>query len=234
MHVEPILGDVDADEHELSRRGCVHRPRLWIRARHAAPATVRAFGHGGERGATLRHGLIRPSRPRAPVRRQPRPAGRGWQLRDTSRYEYGVGKLEQFVWLIVGLSLVIGALWVASRVVTTVLSSAPPASPLALTLSALVNAINLAVSFLGWYAMRVAARDEPFGVIGAQLRAKLTMLLSSLYLQVTLTVAALAKDDAIALTLDAFGATFVVALMLYKRLADDRAGTTGSARRARD
>lgn len=135
-----------------------------------------------------------------------------------TRYEYGVGKLEQFVWLVVGLSLVVGALWVASRVITTVFSSEPPASPLALTLSALVNAINLVVNFLGWYVMHVAARDDTFGVFGAQLRAKLTMLLSSLFLQWTLTVAALAKDDAIALTLDAIGASFVVGLMLSKGL----------------
>ena len=133
-----------------------------------------------------------------------------------TRYEYGVGKLEQFVWLVVGLSLVIGALWVASRVITTVFSSEPPASPLALTLAAMVNAINLVVNFLGWYVMHVAAREDAFGVFGAQLRAKVTMLLSSLFLQWTLTVAALAKDDAIALTLDALGAIFVVTLMLYK------------------
>jgi divalent metal cation (Fe/Co/Zn/Cd) transporter len=103
-------------------------------------------------------------------------------------------------------------------VFSTVLSSELPASPLALTLAALVNAINLAVNVVGWYAMHVAARSDPSGVFGAQLRARLTMLLSSLFLQVTLTVAALAKDDAIALTLDAVGAIFVVGLMICKGL----------------
>jgi len=42
------------------------------------------------------------------------------------------------------------------------------------------------------------------------------MLLSSLFLQVTLTVAALAKDELIALSLDAVGAIFVTGLMLLK------------------
>lgn len=133
-----------------------------------------------------------------------------------SRYEYGVGKIEQLVWVVVGLSLVIAALWVAQRVVATVLSSEPAASPLGLTMAALVNAINLLVNFVGWHAMHVAARNDPSGVFGAQLRARLTMLLSSLFLQVTLTVAALAKDDVIALILDAVGAIFVVGLMLCK------------------
>jgi divalent metal cation (Fe/Co/Zn/Cd) transporter len=135
-----------------------------------------------------------------------------------SRYEYGVGKIEQLIWVVVGPSLVIAGLWVARSVVATVLSSKPAASPLGLTLAALVNGINLMVNFVGWYVMHVAARDDLSGVFGAQLRARLTMLLSSLFLQATLTVAALAKDDVIALGLDAVGAIFVVGLMLYNGL----------------
>lgn len=135
-----------------------------------------------------------------------------------ARFEYGVGKIERFVWVVVGLSLVIAALWLAQGVFATFFSSEPAASPLGLTMAALVNAINLLVNFIGWYAMHLAARSDPSGVFGAQLRARLTMLLSSLFLQGTLTVAALARDDAIALTLDALGAIFVVGLMLYRGL----------------
>ena len=135
-----------------------------------------------------------------------------------TRFEYGVGKIEQAVWVVIGLSLVIAALWVAHSVVATVFSTEPAASPLGLALSAMVNAINLAVNFLGWYMMHLAARSDASGVFGAQLRAKFTMLLSSVFLQATLTVAALAKDDAIALALDAIGAIFVTGLMLANGL----------------
>ncbi len=131
-----------------------------------------------------------------------------------TRFEYGVGKIEQFVWIVVGLSLVFGALWVARNVVDTIVSSEPAASPLGLAMAAIVNAINLAVNFLGWYAMQVAARSDPSGVFGAQLRARFTMLVASLFLQTTLTAAALAKDSGLALGLDAVGASFVVGLML--------------------
>lgn len=133
-----------------------------------------------------------------------------------SRFEYGIGKIEAFVWATVGASLVIAALWVAWHVVSVVFSSAPPASPLALSLAALVNGFNLAVNFVGWHAMHVAARGDYSGVFGAQLRARLTMLLSSLFLQATLTIAALAKDPVVALGLDAIGATYVVILMLWR------------------
>jgi Co/Zn/Cd efflux system component len=117
-----------------------------------------------------------------------------------TQYEFGVGKIEQFAWVVIGLNLVVAALWVSRSVVVTVFSTEPAATPLGLTLSAMVNAINLLVNFAGWHAMRVATRNDPSGVFAAQLRARLTMLLSSLFLQITLTVAALAKDELIALT----------------------------------
>jgi divalent metal cation (Fe/Co/Zn/Cd) transporter len=132
-----------------------------------------------------------------------------------TQFEYGVGKIEQLVWVVVGLSLIFGAVWVGRSVVDTVVSSEPAASPLGLAMAAIVNAVNLVVNFLGWYAMVVAARGDPSGAFGAQLRARLTMLIASLFLQTTLTAAALARDGAIALGLDAVGALFVTGLMLY-------------------
>ena len=60
-----------------------------------------------------------------------------------TRYEYGVGKMEQFVWVVVGLGMVVGGFWVAQTVVKTILSAEPAASPLGLATAAIVNAINL-------------------------------------------------------------------------------------------
>jgi len=83
-----------------------------------------------------------------------------WLMRAVHRerltqYEYGVGKIEQFAWVLIGLSLVGAALWVLRSVVATVFSAEPAATPLGLTLSAMVNAINLLVNFAGWHAMRM-------------------------------------------------------------------------------
>ncbi len=132
-----------------------------------------------------------------------------------TRYEYGVGKIEQFVSLVVGLGLVVGGLWIAQTVVDTILFAKPAASPLGLTSAAIANSINTLVNVLGWFAMVAASGAADSSAFRAQLRARFTMMVSSLFLQGTLTVAALAKDDAIALILDAFGAIFVTCLMLF-------------------
>ncbi len=131
------------------------------------------------------------------------------------RYEYGVGKIEQFVSLVVGLGLVVSGLWVAQTVVDAILSAQPAAGPLGLTSAAIANAINALVNVLGWFAVVAASGAADSVAFRAQLRARFTMMVSSLFLQGTLTVAALAKDDAIALTLDAFGAIFVTCVMLF-------------------
>jgi len=131
------------------------------------------------------------------------------------RFQYGVEKIEQFVWILVGLGLLISGFWVARTVVETVLSSQPAASPLGLTLAALVNAINTLVNVTGWFALVAASRTDDSEVYRAQIRVRFTMMVSSLFLQGTLTASALAKDAAIALVLDAVGAIFVVAVMVY-------------------
>jgi len=60
--VQPILRHIDSNEH-------IHLPSLHMRARDAAPATVRDVRMGGW-GARLRNGLRDPRRRRAPIRRR--------------------------------------------------------------------------------------------------------------------------------------------------------------------
>ena len=60
--VQPILRHVDPNEH-------IHLPSLHMRARDAAPATVRDVRMDGW-GARLRNGLRDPGRQRAPIRRR--------------------------------------------------------------------------------------------------------------------------------------------------------------------
>jgi divalent metal cation (Fe/Co/Zn/Cd) transporter len=132
-----------------------------------------------------------------------------------ARFQYGLGKMEQFVWVVIALGLLVSGLWVARTVIETIFTAQTAASPLGLTWAAIVNAINTLVNALGWFAMVAASDDDDSEVYRAQLRARFTMLISALILQGTLTAAALAKDAAIALVLDAVGAIFVTCLMLY-------------------
>lgn len=132
------------------------------------------------------------------------------------QFEFGVGKLEQFVTLVVGLGLIGSALWVADSAVLKALGDGGPApSPLGLALAAIVNAVNAAINTLGWLGMSMAGRGEggDSEIYRAQLRARFVMMSSSLLLQVTLTIAALAKDVALAVLLDVAGAGFVAVLM---------------------
>ena len=60
MHVEPVLGYINADEHRRSER-TLHDPSLRMRARLAARATVRVRERTDGRGAELKCGLAHPS-----------------------------------------------------------------------------------------------------------------------------------------------------------------------------
>ena len=130
-------------------------------------------------------------------------------------YQFGIGKLEQLIWVTVGLALLVGAFWVAKAVVELVFSPQPDASPLGLATAAIVNAINLVLNTLSLYGMYASSENRESGVFGAQVRSRLGMVLVTLVLQVTLTAAALAKDADIALILDAIGAIFVVVIKLH-------------------
>jgi divalent metal cation (Fe/Co/Zn/Cd) transporter len=133
-----------------------------------------------------------------------------------TRYEYGVGKMEQFVWVVIGIGMLFGGFWVAQTVVETILSAEPAASPLGLAMAAIVNAINLVINAIGLFAMYAASRDRESGIFGAQIRARVGMLLVTLILQVTITAAALAKDPGIALVMDATGACLIVYFKLRR------------------
>jgi divalent metal cation (Fe/Co/Zn/Cd) transporter len=125
-------------------------------------------------------------------------------------YEFGVGKLERFIWVVVGFGMLLAAYWVAQAIFGALVSDEPPPSPLGLAIAAVVNAINVVINGLGLYVMLAASRDSRSGVFGVQVRARVVMLVVTAILQVTLTVAALVKDPAIALALDALGGALVV------------------------
>jgi divalent metal cation (Fe/Co/Zn/Cd) transporter len=130
------------------------------------------------------------------------------------RFQFGVEKLEQFVWMLIGFGLFLSALWMTRTVIDAVVSAQAAASPLGLTWAAIINAVNCVINILSWYAVFSTSRDGESEVYEAVLRSRMMMMVSSLSLQITLTAAALARDTAIALTLDVIGATFVIVVML--------------------
>jgi divalent metal cation (Fe/Co/Zn/Cd) transporter len=130
------------------------------------------------------------------------------------KFRFGIGKVEQFCNLAIGAALLASGFWVAHRVVDLLLFDQIAASPLGLATAAVVNAINTLINALGWFAMVAATRSDDSPIFRAQLRARLVKLVSSLFVQTTLTIAALSRDPVVSIWLDGIGAAFVAFVMI--------------------
>ena len=130
------------------------------------------------------------------------------------KFRFDIGKLEQMCNLAIGASLVLSGLWIVQHVIQSLLFDQAAATPLGLATAAVIGAINLAINALGWFAMISAARSDGSAIFKGQLRARTVKLLSTLVVQKTMTIAALAKDPMIAAGLDGLGASFVAVLIV--------------------
>jgi len=130
------------------------------------------------------------------------------------KFRFGIGQLEQMCNLAIGAGLVLSGFWIAHQVVQSLTFERGPASPLGLATAAAINAVNVIINSLGWFAMFSASRSDDSAIYTAQLRARTVKLLSCLVVQMTMTIAALAKDPVISAWLDGLGASFVAGLMI--------------------
>ena len=113
-------------------------------------------------------------------------------------FDYGVGKLEQACNLAIAVSMLVGAAWIGHKALRLVLEAENIASPLGLTMAACFGALNTYLNYIAWNEVRKACRHGHSIIMQAQLKSRLTKLVSSLIVQVTMTVAALAPDPLIA------------------------------------
>jgi divalent metal cation (Fe/Co/Zn/Cd) transporter len=129
-------------------------------------------------------------------------------------YDFGTDKIEQLCSLAIAVALGVSAVWVAHDAVVLALSEHSDATPLALTLAAVTGALNVCINVIAWDEVRRAARGRPSAIMNAQVRSRWTKLLSSLTVQVTMTLAAVAKDPMLAAMADAVGALLVSGVMI--------------------
>lgn len=130
-----------------------------------------------------------------------------------AHYDYGTGKLEQFVWLVVAGGRLLAVIFILDRVFETLFAGAAAASPLGLALAAVVNAMYFLVNAVAYVALTRAAKGDLGGAFGAQIVLRKGMLVAAAVLQVCLTGAALARDPGVAMAADAAGGLIVAALM---------------------
>jgi divalent metal cation (Fe/Co/Zn/Cd) transporter len=131
------------------------------------------------------------------------------------RYEFGVGKLEQAGKLMIALALAVAALLLARRAFGLIGVGTSEAGPLDLALAATANAAHtVRVGSSLWARSTTAKAREEQPASGVPSPVAASSFLSLLIVQTMLTVAALARDPAIALAADASGAIFVALLMM--------------------
>jgi divalent metal cation (Fe/Co/Zn/Cd) transporter len=128
-------------------------------------------------------------------------------------FDFGTGKIEQLCSLTIAAALAVSAVWVAHDAIVLAMSEHSDATPLALTLAAVTGALNVCINVIAWDEVRRATRGRPSAIMRAQLRSRWTKLLSSLTVQVTMTLAAIAKDPMLAAMADAVGALLVCGVM---------------------
>lgn len=133
-----------------------------------------------------------------------------------SRFDYGTGKLEETVWVVLGVGLLIGSFWMVDRIFFVAFGLQESAQPLGLAIAALVNAISLLVNYVSRRVMRQYLRNGGSFVFEAHLKLRDAMFLGSVGLQCTLTAAALARDADLALAFDILGAAFL-AILMFRR-----------------
>ncbi|MGD9508716.1 MAG: cation diffusion facilitator family transporter [Geminicoccaceae bacterium] len=139
-------------------------------------------------------------------------------------FDFGVGKLEQACNLAIAVSMLVGAVWIGGKAVRLVLAAEDLASPFGLAMAAVFGALNTLLNYVAWNEVRKACRRGHSVIMQAQLRSRLTKLVSSLIVQTTMTVAALAPDPLIAAWADGLGAMFVAGYLMVIAAGMLRAG----------
>jgi divalent metal cation (Fe/Co/Zn/Cd) transporter len=139
-------------------------------------------------------------------------------------FEFGPGKLEQVANLAIAAGMLGGAIWIALGALALATGGRAIGTPLGLALAAIVGALNTYINLIAWDAVRRAARGESSLIMQGQLVARNVKLISSLVVQLSLTVAAVSTDDLVIAWADAAGALFVVGFIIVTATGLLRAG----------
>ncbi|HEX9368886.1 MAG TPA: cation transporter [Vicinamibacterales bacterium] len=138
--------------------------------------------------------------------------------------EFGSGKLEQLVNLLIAGGMLAGAAWIILDAATLVRGAEVHGSPSGFAFAAIAAAVNLYINVVAWDGMRRAARGGGSLIMQGQLQARVVKMVSSAFVQVTLTIATLSTDAGVIVWADAIGALFVCGFIIHSAVGMLRAG----------
>jgi divalent metal cation (Fe/Co/Zn/Cd) transporter len=136
----------------------------------------------------------------------------------TAVFEFGSGKLEQLVNLMIAGGLLGGAVWIAVDVVKLLSGGEDHGQPIGFALSAFITAINTYINVLAWDGVRRAAKGGGSLIMQGQLQSRVVKLVSSSCVVITLTIAALSTDGLVIVWADAIGALLVCGFIVHSAL----------------
>lgn len=128
-------------------------------------------------------------------------------------YDYGTRKVEQFANLLAGLILMLGALWLLTRLVGRY--GVPQEQPaLGLAFAAAIAAANLVINIVVFLQLWRAARGGQSLILNGQLILRFSKVIASAIVALAITVNAVFGPEGVGAWADLAGATIVIVVML--------------------
>jgi ferrous-iron efflux pump FieF len=134
--------------------------------------------------------------------------------RQLPSYEYGSGKIESFLNLLIGAALVLSSIWVLALGVVSLLHP-PPAHPFGLAGATLIAAVNAVQNAWMFYTFLQAGRDRGSVLINGQVRTRLLKLISSIIATLAILVSAIFAGHMAGVLADLAGSAVVTQVMLW-------------------
>jgi divalent metal cation (Fe/Co/Zn/Cd) transporter len=115
---------------------------------------------------------------------------------------------------VIGAAMLGSAIWIAAKAISILVGQRALGTPFGLAMAAVAGSVNLYFNFIAWGRVRRAVRVESSLVMLGQLRARTVKLVSSLFVLVTMTLAALSTDGEVVAWADAIGSLFVAGFIV--------------------
>ena len=139
-------------------------------------------------------------------------------------FEFGSRKLEQLVNLVIAGGMLAGAMWILADTYQLITGADAVGSPAGFAVAGIVAGLNFYTNAIALDGVRRAAQGGGSLIMQGQLQARRVKVVSSAFVQLTLTIAALSTDATVIVCADAIGALFVCGFIVHAAFVMIRTG----------